>query len=347
VPTATAKTTAAAAPTKTRIEALADAQFGLLTRAQCLGLGMTPDAIRWFLRSGRWQRVHHGVYATHVGPLDWSARVSAALLYCGDGAVASHRTAARLHGLLDQNPHTIEVLIPADRRVTRPGQIGLGTRIASGTRIAPDTQITVATCADIARRTATSPWPARTTVEDTVLDMAEHGDADNAIAWLTKACQRHRTTTARLAQALDQRSRHRWRDLLVDALGDVAGGVESVLEYRYVRRVERPHGLPRARRQRIAVIGGRRRRTDNDYEPFGVVVELDGRLGHEGEGALRDRTRDNDSAISGRVTLRFGWADVDAQACEVAEDVAVVLWARGWRGKLKRCGVGCRLTRSC
>jgi len=351
VPTAIAKTTAAAgaaaAATKTRIEALADAQFGLLTRAQCLGLGMTPDAIRWFLRSGRWQRVHHGVYATHVGPLDWSARVSAALLYCGDGAVASHRTAARLHGLLDQNPHTIEVLIPADRRVTRPGQIGLGTRIASGTRIAPDTQITVATCADIARRTATSPWPARTTVEDTVLDMAEHGDADNAIAWLTKACQRHRTTTARLAQALDQRSRHRWRDLLVDALGDVAGGVESVLEYRYVRRVERPHGLPRARRQRIAVIGGRRRRTDNDYEPFGVVVELDGRAGHEGEGAFRDRTRDNDTTISGRVTLRFGWADVDAQACEVAEDVAVVLWARGWRGKLKRCGVGCRLTRSC
>ena len=349
MPTAIAKTTAAAgaAATKTRIEALAHAQFGLLTRAQCLGLGMTPDAIRWFLRSGRWQRVHHGVYATHVGPLDWSARVSAALLYCGDGAVASHRTAARLHGLLDQDPHAIEVLIPANRRVTPPSQIGLGTRIASGTRIAPDTQITVATCADIARRTATSPWPARTTVEDTVLDMAEHGDADNAIAWLTKACQRHRTTTARLAQALDQRARHRWRDLLVDALGDVAGVVESVLEYRYVRRVERPHGLPRARRQRIAVIGGRRRRTDNDYEPFGVVVELDGRLGHEGEGALRDRTRDNDSAISGRVTLRFGWADVDAQACEVAEDVAVVLWARGWHGKLKRCGVGCRLTRSC
>jgi very-short-patch-repair endonuclease len=177
--------------------------------------------------------------------------------------------------------------------------------------------------------------------------MAERGDADNAIAWLTKACQRHRTTTARLAQALDQRARHRWRDLLVDALGDVAGGVESVLEYRYVRRVERPHGLPRARRQRVVRTGGRRRRTDNDYEPFGVVVELDGRLGHEGEGAFRDRTRDNDTAISGRVTLRFGWADVDAQACEVAEDVAVVLWARGWRGKLKRCGVGCRLTRSC
>jgi len=330
--------------TKNRVEALADAQSGVLTRAQCLDLGMTPDSIRWLLRSGRWQRVHHGVYARHVGPLDWPARVSAALLYCGDGAVASHRTAARLHGLLDQDPHDIEVLIPANRRVTRPSQIAPGTQIESGTQVALRTQITVSTCVDVSSRTAPSRWPSRTTVEDTVLDLAERGDADNAIAWLSKACQRHRTTTARLAEALDQRTRHCWRELLVDALGDVAAGVESVLEYRYVRRVERPHGLPRARRQRIAVVGGRRRRTDNDYEPFGVVVELDGRVGHEGEGVFRDRTRDNDTTISGKVTLRFGWADVDAHACEVAQDVGMLLSSRGWRGKLKRCGAGCRVS---
>lgn len=325
---------ATATNTETRVEALADAQLGVLTRAQCLGLGMTPDAIRWLLHSGRWRRVHHGVYARHMGSLNWTARVSAALLSCGDGAVASHRTAARLHGLLDQDPHGIEVLIPVNRRVVRPRQIVLGAQIP---------QIAVATCADVARRTAPSGWPSRTTVEDTVLDMAERGDADNAIAWLSKACQRHRTTTARVAEALDRRARHRWRGLLVDALGDVAGGVESALEYRYVRRVERPHGLPRARRQRVAVIGGRGRRTDNDYEPFGVVVELDGRLGHEGEAVFRDRTRDNDTTISGKATLRFGWADIDAHACEVAQDVGLVLWSRGWRGKLRRCGVGCRV----
>ena len=130
----------------------------------------------------------------------------------------------------------------------------------------------------------------------------------------------------------------------MDALSDVADGVESVLEYRYVRRVERPHGLPEARRQRVVVTGGRRRRTDNDYEQFGLIVELDGRLGHEGAGVFRDRTRDNITAASGKVSLRFGWADVDAQACEVAQDVARLLWSRGWQGKLRRCGVGCRVS---
>ena len=322
---------------KTHVEALAEAQSGILTRAQCLGLGMTPDAIKWLLRSGRWQRVHHGVYAQHVGTLDWHARVSAALLSCGEGAIASHRTAARLHGLLDHDPHGIEVLIPANRRIIRPSQIAVPSQ-----RAVP-TQIEVATCVDVANRTASSLWPSRTTVEDTVLDMAERGDADDAIAWVSKACQRRRTTTARVAAALDQRTRHRWRALLVDALGDVAGGVESVLEYRYVPRVERAHGLPQARRQRITVVAGRRRRTDNDYEPFGVVVELDGRVGHEAEGVFRDRTRDNATTIGGRVTLRFGWADVDEQACQVAQDVAGLLWSRGWHGELKRCGAGCRV----
>jgi hypothetical protein len=277
------------------------------------------------LHSHRWQRVHQGIYATHVGTLGWPAHVSAALLYCGDGAAASHRSAARLCGLMDQDPDPIQVLIPANRRVRAP----------SG--------VQVATCADIARRTASSGWPSRTTVEDTVLDLAEDGDADNAIAWLSKACQR-RTTAARLAKALQERRRHRWRELIADALGDVAEGVESVLEYRYVRRVERPHGLPTARRQSVTITSGSHRRSDNDYEPFGVIVELDGRLGHEREGVFRDRARDNATVNSGKVSLRFGWADVDSQACEVAQDVAGLLWSRGWRGQLTRCGVSCRVS---
>ena len=140
--------------TVNRVEALAEAQLGVLTRAQCLGLGMTSGAIRWMVHSSRWQRVHPGVYATHVGPLEWHARVSAAVLYCGEGAVASHRTAARLHGLVDQDPHGIEVLIPANRRVAQPSQIRL------------------ATCVDVAGRTAPSGWPSRTSVEDTVLDLS-------------------------------------------------------------------------------------------------------------------------------------------------------------------------------
>jgi hypothetical protein len=241
--------------TLSRVEALAEAQLGVLTRAQCLGLGMTASALKWMVHAGRWQRVHLGVYATHVGPLDWRARVSAAVLYCGDGAVASHSTAARLHGLAEQDPDVIEVLIPASRRVVRPGLVRL------------------ATCADLSRRTARSGWPTRTTVEDTVLDMAEQGDADNAIAWVSKACQRRRTTPAAtgrcfgpscespLAQAAGRRTHRR------GGRGRERAGVSLRQERRETARAARgstptgshPGRPPPSHRQRLRAVWCRRR----------------------------------------------------------------------------------------
>ena len=52
--------------------------------------------------------------------LEWRAQVSAALLYCGEGAVGSHRSAARLCGLLDYDPAGIEVLQDVEAPL-RPG----------------------------------------------------------------------------------------------------------------------------------------------------------------------------------------------------------------------------------
>ena len=57
----------------------------------------------------------------------------------------------------------------------------------------------------------------------------------------------------------------------------------SLLEYRYVHRVERPHGLPAARRQaRIRQRTGNRY-LDNLYEGYGVCSELDGTAAHPAE----------------------------------------------------------------
>jgi hypothetical protein len=42
-------------------------QRGVLSRAQALDVGLTDKAIAVRLRSGRWQRLHTGVYATFSG----------------------------------------------------------------------------------------------------------------------------------------------------------------------------------------------------------------------------------------------------------------------------------------
>jgi very-short-patch-repair endonuclease len=120
----------------------------------------------------------------------------------------------------------------------------------------------------------------------------------------------------------------------------------SNLEYRYVRDVERAHGLPKAKRQARMSRGPSLRRSqylDNLYELFGVAVELDGAAHHLAEDRWRDIRKDNVSAASGIVTLRFSWADVTRRGCAVAAGVAGALQQRGWEGQPSRCGAACTL----
>jgi hypothetical protein len=112
-------------------------------------------------------------------------------------------------------------------------------------------------------------------------------------------------------------------------------GVESELELRYLRDVERAHRLPEGNRQ--CYRGALRHRSDVGYDAFALLVELDGRLGHEGAGRFRDYRRDNDFALRQLLSLRYGWFDVVDRPCAVAFQVGSVLVSRGWRGVPERC----------
>lgn len=95
-------------------------------------------------------------------------------------------------------------------------------------------------------------------------------------------------------------------------LEDVAAGVCSTLEHRFLVDVERAHGLPVAERQRgVGVPGRNRAYCDVRYVGLATVVELDGRLGHEwAEGRWQELDRDVDSAVRGDITIRLGWGQV-------------------------------------
>jgi hypothetical protein len=181
--------------------------------------------------------------------------------------------------------------------------------------------------------------PPCTRVEDTVLDLIQGARTfDDAYAWICRAIGRRRTTSDRIREAMDARKKMRWRRELSAALGDAAGGALSVLEYRYVRRVERPHGLPAAQRQ--ARIRQRAGNTylDNLYEEYGVCVELDGTSAHPADEQWRDKRRDNTNAVAGIVTLRFGFPDVSGHPCQTAAAVGALLRRRGWPSTPHPCG---------
>src|SRR5690348_3363351 len=76
------------------IAALADAQYGVVARAQLLDAGVTGAGVARRVRDGRLRRVYRGVYAVGHRALTPEGRWMAAVLAGGPGAVLSHASAA-------------------------------------------------------------------------------------------------------------------------------------------------------------------------------------------------------------------------------------------------------------
>ena len=304
--------------------ALLDLQSGIVSRGQALPLGLDDDRIENRLRSGRWRAVQWGVYATFPGRLSREAELWAAVLRAGPGAALSHQTAAELVGLTADRSDVIHVAVPPGRH---PGPVR-GAVVQQSSRIAA----------------ATHPvqLPPRTRVEETTLDLTQSAASfEEAYDWLGRAISGRLTTAARLRAALDARPRVRWRAGLVIALAEAGSGVHSILERRYVRDVERPHGLPAATRQARTARQPRARYLDNLYEEAGLAVELDGQAAHGLAQRRADMRRDNAHAAAGILTLRYSWADVTERPCAVAQEVAAVMASRGVSVPLRPCGPAC------
>ncbi|GAA1426647.1 hypothetical protein GCM10009616_01740 [Microlunatus lacustris] len=295
---------------------LADEQEGVLTREQALGSGLTPPVVYRLLEQGPWQALARGVYSTRSGRPSWAALAWAGVLLGGDRARLGPRASGHLWALQGEPP-VVDVLVPHAR----------GRAVAGRWRFERERPGV--------RSSRTVGEPPRLTAADTVLDLAGQLDDGEVVALVTRAVQQRLVSVERLQRDLDNRSRHPRRRLLRTLLDDVGEGVESPLEVHYLRDVERAHGLPRGRRNRYR--GELRHRTDVGYDEFAVLVELDGRLGHEGMGRFRDYRRDNDFAVRQLLTLRYGWTDVLQQHCEVAFQVGGVLGSRGWTDVPTRC----------
>lgn len=294
--------------------ALAARQAGVLSSQQIGALGFSGRAKRRLVTAGAWRRIAQGVYAT--GSLDWTGQVWAGILLGGPQARIGGEAAGFLWGINSQ-PGPIVVMVP-DAAPIRSRPPWVFRRERAGVR------------------SPRSPGdPPRLTLPDTTIDLCDEATASEVVGIVTRAVGTRRTSVHQLRSALQNRTRFRHRRLLIALLGDVEEGAQSWLEVHYLNEVERAHGLPRGDRQNQA--RGRRFWRDIRYDPYGLVVELDGRIGHEGEGRFRDMRRDNVAVLDGETTLRYGYYDLTSGPCAVAFQVAAVLTLRGWAGVLRRC----------
>jgi len=304
----------------TAFRELLDHQDSVVSRRQLLERGATDTDIRRWVRRRELARVHPGVFVNHTGPLTWVNRAWAAIQFYWPAALAEASAVNRAGAV-------IHVAIDSTRYVSK----------LQGVR--------VHRLAGFEARVQWNLAPPRVRLEDALLSWASEADTRvDALALLSDACRRRITTTGRLAEELAHRPRITHRRWLRDVLQEAADGVQSLLESSYRRRVERAHGLPRADRQHHErTVDGVVYR-DARYERFGLLIELDGRIGHELNGEKwDDQDRDLLAATEEMLTLRLGWRHSERTPCRTAGRLALVFRSRGWRGTPRRCGTDCAL----
>ena len=291
-------------------------QGGVVTRKQILSCGVSDDVIGRFVRSGQWRRVAQGIYA--LEPDSWVQRVWAGLLIGGDRAVVGMKAAARLWNL------------PYDKGRYEPDDPPIEIFVGTARRCLPSNDRWRFIHADRVGQLT----PPRTSIAQTIVDMARGMTGDQMASLVGQSVSRHRVTPREIQSVLKKTERYPRRTLLSGIVSDTADGVTSALEWHYVRDVERAHSLPQAVRQAkpVSIFT-----VDNFYEEYGVIVELDSKAYHRGVAASQDLERDRIHERNGYFTLRFTWSDVVDHPCATAAQVAVTLSVQGWRGQLGTC----------
>ncbi len=305
-------------------------QNEVVGRTQLLSAGWTDAMIRANLDGSRWVRMLPGVYRVVTGEAPIEAWWWAAHLYAGWHSALAAASALQAWGV--HTPATpVRIAVPADAALTPPGGRLIVVRHRKPRPVRSRAQL-----------------PPAIVVEHALIDHAATlDDAIDVTALVSQACQRGFTTPGRIRRAMADRLRVRHRRVITALLTEVEDGATTALEVSGVRRILRAHGLPVGRGQVRERQFGHQVVRDRVLEPWGIVIEFDGRLGHaDPRGRFRDFRRDNAVALSGRLNLRFGWVDVEVEACEAAMQVAAGLRIRGWPGTPTRCGPTCRLPRT-
>lgn len=280
------------------IARLARRQHGVWSRKQAMAAGLTRSMVATRVRNGLWIPLDTAVFGHAASAATYERSLMAATL-AEPWAVASHRSAAVLHGLGDFRPGRPEVTV-------RPGANARG-RLAIVHR-------------GVNVRTTTVAGIPVVTVPQTFVDLAQVAKGERVRAALAAAAD---ATPGLLDAVRDRycelapRGGRNLRPLRAVLEGLGAGDLpdESALE-RVLRTVLSVPGIPEVCWQ--APFPGRRpgaQRVDGLIPEWGLIVEGDGRAWHtRTDDFERDRRRDAEAAAAGLLTLRFTWYQLTTEA---------------------------------
>jgi hypothetical protein len=296
-----------------RLQAVFHRQHNVASRAHVLAAGGTPDLIKARLAGGAWVAVHRAVYRPAWAPLTDHGRLLAAVLACGEGALASHDAAAWLWGLADEPGEVVTVF---GTRSPRPR----GVSVVRSKLPAQPSERSGIPCTNPLR---------------TMLDLAVNGSEGALVRAFDRGVAARLFSPEALTAELD-----RWagvrrpglgrrRRVLTDC-GAVSMRSPSVLQNVFARLLARA-GLPMPVAE-LPVLAGRYR-LDFAYPEAMLAFELDGREHHEGwQAAERDHARRRILAHLGWTVLVYTAVDVWRRPEAVVDEVRAELVSRGVPG---------------
>jgi hypothetical protein len=265
------------------IAGLADAQHGVVSRAQLLQAGLSVQAIDRRVQARRLITMHRGVYAVGHKRLRVEGRWMAAVLACGKGAALSHPSAAALWELRRVGSGAIHVTVPGD-----PGR-----KQRAGIKLHRSTTLT-------ARDVTVRDGIPVTTVARTIIDLARAMSPEELEPIVDAADKRGIVDFADLRKATPA-------SLKAVLRAYDPAPTRSELERRFLSICER-HGIERP--EVNAYVDGFL--VDFVWRDRRLIVEVDGYEYHRAPSRFEtDRERDAELGARGWRVRRFTWRQLE------------------------------------
>ena len=290
-------------------------QHWLVSLADVIAAGGSRSAAGYRVSTGRWDLAEVDVFRL-VGPMPtWHAVVLAPLLAIGPPAVASHTTAAVLHGVPGFGRGVPEITVPRGAEHRRETAV-------------------VHTSTDLDRaRIVTVDGIATTSIPRTVLDLARKTGDGRLLRVIEWARRTQGVEWSDLVQVLARHARcgrpgiTRLRRVLLANM-DRPEVTDSDFELFFLGLL-RERSLPEPRLHHRVFDGARFvAEVDLAYPELKIAIELDGRVHLEHEVRERDLPRQNDLVLLGWTVLRFSWERFRARPDAVIAEVRAAIQAR-------------------
>jgi hypothetical protein len=296
----------------TVLSAATAAQLGFVTHAQLTELGLSDEQIANRLERRVLVRAHQGVYRHAAAPPTPNSRTLAAVLGCGSGAVASHRSAAQLHRLREVPGWRPEVTLTGTRLPLLGGVTVHRTDTLEPLDVTTADHIPVTTIpCTLLDLGAVVPLEV---VELAAQDAIIRGSisAVDLICMLERVGKRGRRGTAALRAVVQASLPQK--------------GIASRLELDLQRLIEGCPVPPPELQHEIIVAGGQRLRLDKAWPEFRITIEADGRRWHSTRQEFeRDMARSRAITAAGWRHYRYGWADVHQRGEAVKAEIMTIL----------------------